>query len=470
MDTIATGPPPAAPASDWQARQDARLERARALARPRSGRAEVATRPDAAPERAVDSPIAAAGGQIDGDRVLRQIYGYLGHMAAWPNQAAQFTAVLYAAAAQARAETAIDGGKYMLPVWTYMPRLFFTSAEGGSGKSWMARLTASMCPHPERLAEMTKASLVDIIAEQHTPVITELDTFVATGGRNRWLTGIANVGYEFDGKTSRKHGGKVNRIPLFGPMILDGLDTVITATGMELRTLMSRCIIVRVERAPAGYRPPAYKREVIAQAKALNGRLARWMAAEVDNGIGDLEPDVPSHLGNRPFDLWAPLFAVAERAGGQWPVFARYACEHMETPALPDGREDAEADALDEFLADVGAPVPSLPEAGESWGGPAEFTPPPAAQYQGMWAMQCGPGEQPETETFGPYASRQDAQDACQDTQEQVEAQAGYGPWEPLTWQHRPTGDDQDAHMAVSHPEGHQYPEITYAVTCTAEE
>lgn len=286
---------------------------------------------------------------IDGARLLTQAYGYLGHMAVWPSQAAQITATLYPPAAHAVNE------KTRLPVWTYMPRVFYTSKEGGSGKSWMARLTASLCPEPERLAEMTKASLIDLIAEHHTVVVTELDVFVGTGKRNQWLTGIANVGYEFDGKTSRKQGGKVLKISLCGPMILDGLDSVIHSTGVDLKTLMSRCIIVHVERAPEGYRPPRYNREKQAIAKVISGRLERWMAQEVKDGIGDAEPDVPQHLGNRPFNLWEPLFAVAEAAGGPWPEMAAYACEHIETSTGLPGDDEADEAKVDAALDGWGA-------------------------------------------------------------------------------------------------------------------
>lgn len=424
--------------------------------RPRTG-TTVATRGAQAVTASGDP---AKDGKIDGNRVLMQVYGYLGHMALWPSQAAQITATLYAAAAQARAEKAIHGTAYLLPVWTYMPRLFYTSPEGGSGKSWMARLTASMCPSPERLAEMTKASLVDIIAQQHTPVITELDTFVNTGGRNRWLTGIANVGYEFDGQTSRKHGGKVNHIPLFGPMILDGLDSVIHSTGTDLRTLMSRCIIVRVEKAPPGYRPPRYDREMIGFAQALNGRIARWMTQEVTGGIGDLAPTMPGHLGNRPFDLWEPLFAVAERAGGDWPLFAKYACENIETPGLPAPRDEDDAAKLDKFLASVGAPRPSLPDTADEPGWIVsepedepdaldEFTPPqppaeapsrPTTVYYTAGYGKTRPGRNPVTASLdGTWDSLQDAQEACQD---HADAPLAWESWEDGTWGAVSYGDD----------------------------
>ncbi len=296
---------------------------------------------------------------VDGARVLNQAYGYLGHMAVWPSAAAQITATLYAAAAHA-----VDEDKTL--VWQYMPRMFYTSKEGGSGKSWMARLTASLCPDPKRLAEMTKASLIDLIAEHNTPVITELDVFVGTGKRNQWLTGLANVGYEFDGETARKAGGKVQRIRLFGPMILDGLDSVIHSTGVDLKTLMSRCIIVHVTRAPDGYRPPRYDREKRAIAAAISSRLARWMAQEVKDGIGDLVPAMPEGLGNRPRDLWFNLLAVAERAGGDWPSLAAYACEHIEAATGLPGDDEAEEARIDYALGSWEAAGPELPEVNDN--------------------------------------------------------------------------------------------------------
>lgn len=324
----------------------------------------VATRDGAALRRPGSGAMSAAPAPVDGDRVLKQVYGYFGHMAVWPSQAAQITATLYTGAPHAvfDKETAPEPWQVGLPVFTYFPRLFYTSAEGGSGKSWMSRLTGSLCPNPKRLAEMTKASYIDLVARRATVIVTELDVLVGTGKRTQWLTGLANVGYEYDGMTSRKQGGEVREIPLFGPVILDGLDKVIHSTGLSLKTLMSRCIIVRVTRAPDGYRPPRYDREHRAVAAALSGRLGRWMAAEVKDGLADRVPQVPEHLGNRPFDLWEPLFAVAEAAGGDWPALARYACEYIESEAgLPSGEEeDAAAARIDSFLDEWDAPVPAL--------------------------------------------------------------------------------------------------------------
>ena len=134
----------------------------------------------------------------------------------WPNEAALITAVLWAAHAHGK------DAKNGLPIWQYSPRLFFTSAEGGSGKSWMARLVAKLSPDGKMLVESTKASLQRLLAKQCTVVVTELDVLVGNGDAVSGSRRVANAGYERDQATYRVDHGKELEIPLMCPMILDG--------------------------------------------------------------------------------------------------------------------------------------------------------------------------------------------------------------------------------------------------------
>ena len=312
-----------------------------------------APRPAAGPTVTVAQPMA----RIDGDRVLKQTYGYLGYMGVWPSQAAQITATLHAAASHAR------DPKTGLPVFQYFPRVFYTAPEGGYGKSRLAGQHAALCPDSKRLVEPTKAGLIGLIAKRGTIVVTELELLLGvTGGRNKGLVAVVNAGYEPDNQHTHKQGGTEVEIPLFGPVILDGRDCLLTCTGDQLKTLFSRAIIIHVSKAPEGYRPPRYDREKRAIAAAINGRIGRWMAQEVQDGLADLVPDVPSGLGNRPFALWEPLFAVAEAAGGDWPQFARYACEHVESATGLPGDDEREGARIDSALDSWGADAPAWPE------------------------------------------------------------------------------------------------------------
>jgi hypothetical protein len=342
------------------------------------GRAEFASiwkRPKAGatvavPERAVVTGQVRPRGFVPPEEVadlattLNQGYAYLGHMAHWSSQAVQITAALFAAASHAR------DPETKLLVFNYFPHLWFTGRTGGCGKSWQARLTASLCPDPQRLGEMTKASLVDLFAQHHTVVITEMEKVVGTSGKRApWLAPIINLAFEFDGKTSRKQGGAVQIIPLFTPLILDGKYCMAETTGDELTTALSRCLELWCVPGPEingeAYRPPRYDRHMRDVATEISSRFAARMALEVKDGIGDHVPDVPKDLGNRPFTLWEPLFTVAERAGGHWPAAARYACEYLESPAEQQSHSTV-ASAVDGILGSWEAAGPELPEVNDN--------------------------------------------------------------------------------------------------------
>jgi hypothetical protein len=205
----------------------------------------------------------------------------------------------------------------------------------------MTKLVLRLAPRGKLLVEASKASLVGFIADRATVGVTELDVLVGTGGRNRWFTAIANAGFDPEAATSKMSGGKKLEIPLFGPMVLDGLDTVITSTGVELKTLMSRCVIIRAKRAPEGYRAPRMDGRAREAFGWLRDQFALWMMQEAADGIGEDVPEVPEGLGNRPASLWEPVFAVADRAGGSWPDRAREACETLEAAAgLPRDEDE----------------------------------------------------------------------------------------------------------------------------------
>ena len=285
---------------------------------------------------------------ISGDQSLRYAYSFLRHFALWPSGHALVAATLWTAQAHAR-----DGSG--LPVWPYSPRLLIVGAYG-SGKSWIARLVGKLAPNGEMLLEPTKAALIDLIAERRTPVITETDELLGTAGRNRGIVAVVNGGYECDHAAARKQGGKAVRIPLYGPVVLDGLDSLVQATRPDLRTLVSRCIVMHARKAPDGYRAPRFDRQARAVAERISTRLGQWMAQEVQAGIGDVVPDLPDWLGNRPASLWEPLFTVALAAdqgdpAGPWSTACREACIALETVADVTAQEDDIESELDRALA-----------------------------------------------------------------------------------------------------------------------
>jgi len=94
---------------------------------------------------------------------------------------------------------------------------------------------------------------------------------------------------------------------------------------------MTRCIRVGMQRKPKG-----------AAVERFSGNWHRTEGAPLVHGLvsalmpraGSLlvaRPVLPSELGDRAWDIWEPLIAIADEAGGRWPDRARAACLHFAT-------------------------------------------------------------------------------------------------------------------------------------------
>ena len=100
-----------------------------------------------------------------------------------------------------------------------------------------------------------------------------------------------------------------------------GVPKAIAAIGRLHPTLASRCVVVRMHRKTAGEECERLKR---LEATELKRKCARF-AAEHGAEIGKAEPRIPRGLTNRAADVWEPLLALADLAGGRWPELAREA-------------------------------------------------------------------------------------------------------------------------------------------------
>jgi hypothetical protein len=69
----------------------------------------------------------------------------------------------------------------------------------------------------------------------------------------------------------------------------------------------------------------------------LRDRLSTWAAA-VRERVADVIPEMPEGVTDRPADVWEPLLAVADAAGGSWPERARAACVELVTAAKKDDK------------------------------------------------------------------------------------------------------------------------------------
>jgi len=90
-------------------------------------------------------------------------------------------------------------------------------------------------------------------------------------------------------------------------------------------TLASRCIVIRMQRKMDGEQCERLK---MLKATELKRQCARFVLDHADT-ITSADPAMPKALTNRAADIWEPLLALADLAGGHWPELARQAAEGL---------------------------------------------------------------------------------------------------------------------------------------------
>ncbi|MEX5264290.1 DUF3631 domain-containing protein [Kocuria sp. CPCC 205231] len=205
------------------------------------------------------------------------------------------------------------------------PRLAFLSPEPGSGKSRAMEITEALVPRAVLTVDASVAYVFRKISDPDglpTLLMDEADAVFSRkkADGNEDLRGLLNSGYR-KGATAGRVTTRGNELipedwPSFCPVALAGL-------GNLPDTLMTRSIIVPMKkRRPDQSLQPYRRRRYAADSQYLNARLARATARIFDQ-VRDDWPDLPEGIEDRNADIWEPLFAIADAAGGHWPSTAR---------------------------------------------------------------------------------------------------------------------------------------------------
>lgn len=286
--------------------------------------------------------------KLSGEKELSFVEGFLNRHVVWPSEATLHAGSLVVAAYHAKKPFEMDNGvKVMVPAWPYMFRLWIGATRGGAGKSHCGKMIGCLCPQHKQLIKFTEPGLIELIGQQATIQISEANIKMT-----RRLIPLVNAGYEHGPTAVRKDHGRTIETPFIGPVIMDGLNWWLDQPDPDIATLASRCIRFNMLRAPNGYRPPRMGHVEQAVARQIGGRMHEWAAQEVDDGMGDIVPELPAELDPRRASLWEPIMACALRAGGPWPQRAWDACLELETgvSAVQDEAGDTEAEDLAELM------------------------------------------------------------------------------------------------------------------------
>ncbi|MEU6545663.1 DUF3631 domain-containing protein [Streptomyces sp. NPDC046859] len=252
---------------------------------------------------------------VDGAALLGEVEAFHRRFNVFPTEAAYVAVTLW------------DAHAHLLDCFDSTPRLAFLSPEPGSGKSRALEIVETLVPRAEATVNASPNALfrlVEAAEGRPTLLFDEIDTvFGPKAGDNEPVRGFLNSGYRRIGTMLRCVGDGANqsvqRFSSFCAVAMAGL-------GSLPDTILTRSVIIRMrKRAPNEHVEPYRLRLNEKEGHALRDQLARW-ADSVRDQVAGSWPELPEGVTDRPADVWEPLLAVAEAAGGDWPRRGRAAC------------------------------------------------------------------------------------------------------------------------------------------------
>lgn len=249
----------------------------------------------------------------DGYLVLDDLEHMLERFVAFPNGHASAAVVLWIVHTHA------------VEAFESTPRLALLSPEKGSGKTRTLEVIALLVPNPLHAVNISAAALYRLVADrQPTLLLDEADSYlgVVIAKQHEDLRGLINAGHRrgatvYRGEVSGKTV-KVVEFPAYAACALAGI-------GDLPDTILDRSVIVPMKRrAPHEHVEPFRERLIRAEAEQLRERVAAW-ADRHHAQLRDTWPEMPDTIADRAADVWEPLIAIADLAGGTWPARARSA-------------------------------------------------------------------------------------------------------------------------------------------------
>jgi hypothetical protein len=228
------------------------------------------------------------------------------------------------------------------------PRLQIRSAEKRSGKSRLLELVDHLARRA-RLSTSMSTSYLFRSVEEFTPtvLVDEADTLWGKKAdrSNEELRGLINAGFRRGATVGRIVGEGADMVPkefsVFCPVALAGI-------GDLPDTISDRAVLINMRRrAPGESVEKLRRRQITKVTDQFKARLSGWSTRALDD-MRDAEPVMPPGIEDRAADVWEPLLAIADAAGGRWPELGRAACVELNAE-----REDAEQSWGVKLLGDI---------------------------------------------------------------------------------------------------------------------
>lgn len=262
--------------------------------------------------------------QVHGAELLDELHGLVTSYVVLPSAAAADAVTLWIAATHAQ------------PAWQHATRLRIGSPMKRCGKSRLLDVVEHTSHKPVSTVDATIAALFRSIdhADPPTLIVDEADAIWAKKAADGTedLRKLLNAGFGRGRYALRCVGPNqtVQRFATFAMVAIAGIgDMPDTITDRAVNIIMRR-------RALTEQVEPFRERRDAPVLHEIRDRIASWVGSQLEN-LTVAAPTMP--VEDRAADVWEPLIAVADAAGGAWPGRARRACLALSGEAEADDTE-----------------------------------------------------------------------------------------------------------------------------------
>lgn len=208
------------------------------------------------------------------------------------------------------------------------PYMSLSSAEKRSGKTRLLEVLELLVRSALPAANISTAAVFRVIEDrQPTLLLDEIDAIFTPKTDKEELRGILNAGYRQGAVVYRMGGAKMTTLEpfsVFCPKVFAGI-------GELPDTIRDRSVGIRLERRTRDEQIERFRRrDVEEQAEPLR-QSCESLASHHLATLTYARPVLPDELDDRAQDCWEPLLAIADLAGGDWPVRARAAAIQLST-------------------------------------------------------------------------------------------------------------------------------------------
>lgn len=228
-----------------------------------------------------------------------------------------------------------DGGAVAVALWALYtwcfrafavaPNLMITAPERESGKTRVTELLSWMVPRAKPVSDASAAAIIRGIERDGPTLLFDEAQHFLNRRPDDPIRGILLAGFTKRFATVERCEGDAHEVRVFStfcPKAMNGrklatIDDMLTSRSVVIPMMRARKPLpeLRADRDPVG--------------EDIRCQCARWRD-DHRSALREANPDVGARIG-RVAQVWRPLLAIADEAGGQWPKKARAAANALAT-------------------------------------------------------------------------------------------------------------------------------------------